>query len=73
MRGVTNQETQEDRKKRFKAMSSSERSALIRKKMKAEGLVEGSGIKGKNLSSYDRDEVCDLIKITQCFPELQAK
>ena len=61
----------EERKKRFQAMSSYQRKALLRKKMKAQGLVEGSGI--KPLSSYDTDEVWDLIQITSCFPEMQAK
>ena len=41
--------------------------------MKAEGLQEGSGVPGKDLSSYDRDEVWDLIQVTSCFPEMQAK
>ena len=70
MRGVTNQETPEERKERFKAMSSAERKALIREKMKAEGLEEGSGVKG---ATYDEDEVWDLIQVTSCFPELQTK
>ena len=63
----------EERKARFKAMSSNERKALIREKMKAEGLKEGSGVPGKDLSSYDRDEICDLIQVTRCFPEMQTK
>ena len=64
-------ETPEERKKRFQAMSSYQREALLRKKMKAQGLVEGSGV--KPLSSYDTNEVWDLIQITSCFPEMQAK
>ena len=67
---MTNQETPEERKERFKAMSSTERKALIRAKMKAEGLEEGSGVKG---TSYEEDEVWDLIRITSCFPEMQTK
>ena len=63
-------ETSEERKKRFQAMSSFQRHALLRQKMKAQGLVEGSGV--KPLSSYDTDEVWDLIQITSCFPEMQA-
>ena len=54
-------------------MSSAEREALIRAKMKAAGLQEGSGIPGKNLSSNDRDEIWDLIQVTKCFPEMQTK
>ena len=63
----------EDRKERFKAMTSNERKALIRKKMKAQGLEEGSGVPGKGLSSYERDKVWDLIQITNYFPEMQRK
>jgi len=66
-------ERSEERKEHFKAMSSDERKALIREKMKAEGLREGSGVPGKDLSSYDRDEIWDLIQVTSCFPEMQAK
>ncbi len=54
-------------------MSSADRKALIRAKMKAEGLEEGSGVPGKNLSSYDRDEIWDLIQVTSCFPEMKTK
>ena len=60
------------RRARFKAMTSSERKALIRKKMKAAGLVEGSGVPGKTLSSYDQDQVRELIRITSCFPEMRT-
>ena len=70
---MIDQETPEERKERFKAMSSLERKALIRQKMKVQGLEEGSGVPGKGLSSYDRDEVWDLIRITSCFPEMQIQ
>ena len=50
-------ETPEERTKRFQAMSSYQRQALLRKKMKAQGLVEGSGI--KPLTSYDTNEDSD--------------
>jgi hypothetical protein len=65
---MTKQETLEERKLRFEAMSSYERKALLRKKMKAEGLEEGSEV--KPLSSYDREEIWDLIEITSCFPKM---
>ena len=65
---MTNQETLEERKLRFKAMSSYERKALLRKTMKAEGLEEGSEV--KPLSSYDREEIWDLIEITSCCPKI---
>ena len=66
-------ESNEDRRKRFKAMTSAERKALIRAKMKVQGLKEGSGVSGKDLSSYDRDEIWNLIQVTSCFPEMQTK
>jgi len=65
---MTKQETLEERKLRFEAMSTYERKALLRKKMKAEGLNEGSEV--KPLSSYDREEIWDLIEITSCFPKM---
>ena len=49
-----------ERKKRFKSMSSSERQALILKKMKAIGIEVGSGIPNKK---YDSKEVYELIHI----------
>ena len=66
------QEGSKNRKERFKAMSSAERKVLIRAKMEAEGLEEGSGVPGKDLSSYDRNEIWDLIQVTRCFPERQT-
>ena len=61
---------QEERKKIFKSMSSSERRALILKKMKERGIEVGSGIPDKK---YDSKEVYELIHIANCFPELRAK
>ena len=51
-------------------MSSSERKALILKKMKAKGLKVGSGIPNKK---YDSKEVYELIHISNFFPELREK
>ena len=51
-------------------MSSSERRALILKKMKAKGLEIGSGVPNKK---YDSKEVYELIQIANCFPELRDK
>ena len=48
-------ETPEERTKRFQAMSSCQRKALLRQKMQAQGLIEGSRV--KPLSSYDTNEV----------------
>ena len=42
-------------------------------KMKAKGLVEGSGVSGKDLSSYDCIESSDLIQVTRSFLEIQTK
>ena len=53
---------------KFKLMSREERKKLILKKMKDKGIVIGSGIPGKR---YNQTEVRDLIKITNCFPELR--
>ena len=60
----------EERIKLFKSMSSSERKALILKKMKERGLNVGSGIPNKK---YDSKEVYELIQIANCFPELRDK
>ena len=67
---MTNYETPGERKERFKAMTSVERKALIRTKIKANGLEEGSGVSG---ATYDEDEVLDLICIISCFPEMKSK
>ena len=60
----------EERTKRFKSMSSSERQELILKKMKAKGLEVGSGVPNKK---YDSEEIYELIHIANCFPELRGK
>ena len=70
---MTNKESNEERKERFKSMSRTERKALIRAKIKAGGLQEGSEVPGKDLSSYDRDEIWDLIQATSCFFEIETK
>ena len=60
----------EERKKRFKSLSSIERQALILTKMKALGIEVGSGIPNKK---YDSTEVYELIQIANCFSELRGK
>ena len=60
----------EERKQRFKSVSSSERKSLILEKMKSIGIEVGSGIPNKK---YDSKEVYELIHITNCFPELREK
>ena len=60
----------EERRKRFKSMSSSDRQELILNKMKAKGIEVGSGIPNKK---YDSKEVYELIHIANFFPELREK
>ena len=58
----------EERKKKYKSMTSQERQELILKKMKAKGIEIGSGVLDKR---YDSEEVFELIHIANCFPELR--
>ena len=51
----------------LKNLSSAERKMLIRKKLELQGLKEGSGVRGKDQSSYDKEEMIDLILLTRCF------
>ena len=60
----------EERRKKYKSMSSKERQELILKKMKAKGIEVGSGVPNKK---YDSEEVYELIHIANCFPELRDK
>ena len=64
---MSNSESREERKKRFKSLSSAERKMLIRKKLELQGLKEGSGVREKDQSSYDKEEIIDLILLTRCF------
>ena len=64
---MNNSESREERKKRFKSLSSAERKILIRKKLELQGLKEGSGVRGKDQSAYDKEEMIDLILLTRCF------
>ncbi len=67
---MTSKESAEERKLRFQSMTSYERQVLLRKKMKSEGLEEGSGV--KPLSSYNQEEILELIEITRCIPGLNT-
>ncbi len=60
----------QERRKRLKSMSSSERQELILRKMKEKGIEVGSGIPNKK---YDNKEIYELIQIANCFPELRDK
>ena len=64
---MNNSESREKRKKRFQSLSSEERKILIRKKLELQGLPEGSGVKGKDQSSYNKLEMIDLILLTRGF------
>ena len=64
---MNNGESREERKKRFKSLSSEERKILIRKKLELQGLTEGSGVREEDQSSYDKEEILDLILLTRCF------
>ena len=64
---MAKQETPEERIARFRALSSDKRKSLIRKKLKRQGLREGSGVSGKDLSPYNKDEIIDLLLITKCL------
>ena len=50
----------EERRKKYKSMTSQERQELILKKMKAKGIEVGSGVPDK---TYDSEEVYELIHI----------
>ena len=60
----------EERREKYKSMTSQERQELILKKMKAKGIKVGSGVPNKK---YDSEEVYELIHIANCFPELIKK
>ena len=64
---MNNSESRKERKKRFKSLSSKERKILIKKLLELQGLTEGSGVKGKDQSCYDKEEIIDLILLTRCF------
>ena len=64
---MNNDESREERKKRFKSLSSEERKKLIRKKLELQGLTEGSGVREEDQSSYDKEEMTDLILLTRCL------
>ena len=60
----------EERRKKYKAMTSQERQELILQKMRDKGIEVGSGVPNKK---YDSEEVYELIHIANCFPELREK
>ena len=50
-------------------MTSEQRKQLILKKMEAKGIKIGSGVPNK---IYNNEEINELIRITNCFPELRS-
>ena len=62
-----------EKKKRlelFRSMTSDQRKKLILEKMKAKNIKIGSGVPDKNYYKQS-EEVSDLIRIVNCFPELR--
>ena len=60
----------EERRKKYKSMTSQQRQELILEKMKAKGIEVGSGVPDKK---YENEEVYELIHIANRFPELREK
>ena len=64
-----------DKKKRqdyFRSMNSDQRKELILKKMKAKNIKVGSGVPNKTYYEQ-KEEVNELIRIANCFPEFRNK
>ena len=62
-----------DKKKRvelFRSMTSDQRKKLILEKMKAKNIKVGSGVPNKTYYK-ESEEVNELIRIANCFPELR--
>ena len=56
----------------FKLMTSNQRKEMILQKMKAKGIKTGSGVPNKTYHK-ENEEIKELIRITNCFPELRCK
>jgi len=56
----------------FRSMTSDQRKKLIIKKMKAKNIQVGSGVPNKTYH-LQTEEVNELIRIANCFPELRNK
>ena len=61
-----------ERREFFRSMTSDQRKKLILKKMKAKNIKVGSGVPNKTYYKQSI-EVNELIRITNCFPELRNK
>ena len=60
------------RKEFFRSLTSDQRKELILEKMKAKNIKVGSGVPYKTYYKQS-EEVNELIKIANCFPELRNK
>ncbi len=60
----------EERRNKYKSITSHERQELILQKMKANGIEVGSGVPNKK---YDSKEFYELIHIANYFQELRKK
>ena len=60
------------RKEIFRSLTSDQRKKLIIEKMKAKNIKVGSGVPNKTYYNQS-EEVNELIKIANCFPELRNK
>ena len=56
----------------FRSMTSDQRKKLILEKMNAKNIIVGSGVPNKTYLN-ESEEVNDLIRIANCFPELRNK
>ena len=56
----------------FRSLTSDQRKRLILEKMKAKNINIGSGVPNKNYYKQS-EEVNELIRIANCFPELRNK
>ena len=56
----------------FRSLNSEQRKELILKKMKAKNIKVGSGVPNKTYYG-ESEEVNELIRITNCFPELRNR
>ena len=56
----------------FRSLNSEQRKDLILKKMKAKNIKVGSGVPNKTYYG-ESEEVNELIRITNCFPELRNR
>ena len=56
----------------FRSLNSEQRRELILKKMKAKNIKVGSGVPNKSYFK-ESEEVNELIRIANCFPEFRNK